>query len=286
MKKLLTFALALCAVLAQAATYSGTLPVLHISTKDGASITSKETYVDATYYLDPMGVGDFKAFGSADAQLPLQIRGRGNYTWSGFDKKPYRLKLAEKADLVGLGSNKHWALLAHADDTYGFMRNTMGFWLSRELGMPWTPGQQPVEVVLNGDYIGLYFLTETIRVGKNRVNIVEQPDLATDPETITGGWLVELDNYPNDPHVTIREGDGYELWFTYKTPEELSEPQKVFLTAQMQAINDEVYSTDRQNCAWADRVDLETLAKFYLVQEIMDNYESFHGSCYLNRQQG
>lgn len=286
MKKLLSFALALCAVLAQAATYSGTLPVLHIDTKGGAPIDSKEAYVDATYYLDPMGVGDFSAVGSAAEPLPLLIRGRGNYTWTGFDKKPYRLKLAEKADLLGLGSNKHWALLAHADDSYGFLRNTMGFWLSRELGMPWTPGQQPVEVVLNGDYIGLYFLTETIRVDKKRVNIVEQPDLATDPEVITGGWLVELDNYPYDPHVTIREGDGTELWFTYKTPEELSAQQEAYLTEQMQAINDGVYSSDRQACGWADLVDLETLAKFYIVQEVMDNYESFHGSCYLNRQQG
>lgn len=286
MKHILTVALALCAAFAQAATYSGTLPVIHINTDGSAPITSKETYVSATYWLDPMGVGDFQAFGSEQEPLPLQIRGRGNYTWTGFDKKPYRLKLASKADLLGLGSSKHWALLAHADDSYGFLRNPMGFWLSSELGMPWTPGQQPVEVVLNGDYIGLYFLTETIRVDKNRVNIVEQPDLATDPEEITGGWLVELDNYPYDPHVTIREGDGTELWFTYKTPEVLSQQQETYLTDQMEAINDAVYSEDRDDCAWADMVDLETLAKFYIVQEVMDNYESFHGSCYLYRQQG
>ena len=65
---------------------------------------------------------------------------------------------------------QHFALLAHADDNLGFMREPMGFWLSERLGLEWTPDMKPVEVVLNGDYIGLYFLVENIRVAKDRVS--------------------------------------------------------------------------------------------------------------------
>lgn len=160
MKKFITLlGAAILGAVAHATTYSGTLPVLFINTDGGVSITSKENYVNAKYYLDPMGSENMQAIGSAQAPLDMQIRGRGNYTWVGFDKKPYRIKLADKQPLAGLNKSKHFALLAHADDNYGFMRNIVGFQLSRMIGMPWTPADTPVEVVLNGDYIGLYFLT-------------------------------------------------------------------------------------------------------------------------------
>ena len=261
--------------------YSGTLPVLFIDTEGGAPITTKETYLQATYHLDPMGHGDVQAIGSAEAPLTMQIRGRGNYTWTGFDKKPYRLKLTDKQPLLGMTKSRHFVLLAHADDRVGFMRNTLGFAASRSLGLPWTPAQEPVEVVLNGDYIGLYFLTENIRVDKDRVNVTEQEDLAT--TDVSGGWLVEIDNYDADPHVTVMEGS-YPIWFTYKSPEVLSSEQTEFLQGQMQSVQDAIAKKDY--AALARLVDTDMLARYYIVQEIMNDYESFHGSCYLNRQRG
>ena len=80
-----------------------------------------------------MGHTDVKALGTEDAPLTMQIRGRGNYTWTGFDKKPYRIKLADKQPMLGMKSSKHFVLLAHADDCIGFMRNTLGFAASRAL---------------------------------------------------------------------------------------------------------------------------------------------------------
>lgn len=267
-------------------TYSGTLPVMFINTENGAEIVSKDDYINATYYLDNMGIEGVESFGSVDEQLPLEIRGRGNWTWRGYDKKPYRIKLAAKAKLLGMKKSKHFALMAGADDNLGFLRNIVGYELSRSIGMPWTPSAEPVEVVLNGEYIGLYFLTETIRVDEDRVNIVEQADNATDAAEITGGWLMEIDNYDTDPHVTIQEGNGATIWFTYKTPEELSVAQETYLINQCNAMDDAIYATDKSSTAWEELIDIDRLARFYIVQEIMDNTESFHGSCYLNKEIG
>lgn len=266
--------------------YSGTLPVLHINTDNSAPIVSKEEYVKGTFYLDALGIEGYESVGTANAPLPLQIRGRGNYTWTSFDKKPYRLKLDSKAALLGMAKSKHFALLAHADDNTGFLRNHIGFQVSRLVGLPWTPADKPIEVVLNGDYIGLYFLTETIRVDKDRVNIVEQADnienTTEQPFAVTGGWLVEKDNYDSDPHVTIQE-NGNDAWFTYKTPEELSPQQESYLTEQLEKINDLIYSPDKTTITWDKMLDIDAFARFYVVQEVMDNYEAFHGSCYLNK---
>ena len=271
-----------------AATYSGTLPVLYIQTENKAPITSKDYYLNATYYLDAIGLEGYESIGSASAPLTMEIKGRGNYSWTGFDKKPYRIKLADKQPLLGMKKSKHFALLAHADDSNdrkGFMRNAVGFELSRMIGMNYTPDARPLEVVLNGDYIGLYFLTEHIRVDKDRVNIVEQEDEETDNEKITGGWLVEIDNYDDDPHITIKEGGKTTMWITYKTPEVLSLQQEQYLTEQMKLIDNLVYGDKNSEELW-NYLDMDALAKFYIVQELTDNYESFHGSCYLHKELG
>ena len=271
-----------------AATYSGTLPVLYIQTENKAPITSKDYYLNATYYLDAIGLEGYESIGSASAPLTMEIKGRGNYSWTGFDKKPYRIKLADKQPLLGMKKSKHFALLAHADDSNdrkGFMRNAVGFELSRMIGLTYTPDARPLEVVLNGDYIGLYFLTEHIRVDKDRVNIVEQEDEETDNEKITGGWLVEIDNYDDDPHITIKEGGKTTMWITYKTPEVLSPQQEQYLTEQMKLIDNLVYGDKNSEELW-NYLDMDALAKFYIVQELTDNYESFHGSCYLHKELG
>ncbi len=282
---ILTYLFCLIALAMQAVNPSGTLPVLYIQTENNTPITSKEDYLQATYYLDAMGVSGDESIGSAAAPLTMEIKGRGNYTWRDFEKKPYRIKLTDKQPLLGMTKSKHFALLAHADDSKGFMRNAIGFELSRMLGMAWTPNAKPVELVLNGDYRGLYFLTETIRVDKDRVNIVEQEDEETDALKITGGWLVEIDNYSDDPHITIQEGGKTTMWLTYKTPEVLSSAQEQFLTSEIQRIDNLVYGDKNSDELWK-YIDIDALARFYIVQEITDNYESFHGSCYLHREMG
>lgn len=266
--------------------YSETLPVMFINTENSQAITSKENYINATYYIETFGLDGYEAVGSKEEQLPLEIRGRGNYTWRDFDKKPYRIKLGSKAALLGMNKSKHFALLAHADDNLGFYRNTLGFEFSRLMDMPYTPAQEPVEVVLNGNYIGLYFLTETIRIDEDRVNIVEQEDYATDASEITGGWLVEIDNYDEAEQVRITEGNGVTMRFTYKTPELLSAEQRRFLSDQMNAIDDAIYLSDKSSTDWEELVDMDRLVRFYIVQEIMQNAESFHGSCYMHRDRG
>ena len=128
-------------LVAQAATYSGSLPVLYIQTENNQSITSKENYINATYYLDAMGISGYESIGSKSAPLTREIKGRGNYSWTGFDKKPYRIKLADKQALLGMKKSKQFALLAHADDSNdrkGYMRNAVGLELSKMIGMTYT----------------------------------------------------------------------------------------------------------------------------------------------------
>lgn len=237
-----------------------------------------------------MGINGFESIGSAEYPLGMLIKGRGNYTWT-LDKKSFRIKLDTKEHLLGMKSNRHFCLLAHADDHYAKLKNTVGFELSRRIGMPYTPEQRPVEVVLNGQYIGLYFLIEKIRVGKGRVNIEEQKEGETDAQNLTGGWLLEIDNNTHDKTIYLHEheqGDQWYdwMWITSHSPEEMSSQQRHYIQHLLESINSAIYETDKTSTKWEQYIDIDSLACFYIIGEIMDDIEYFSGSCYMYKHLG
>lgn len=287
---------------------SGTLPVMYINVySDEAhtvlddelldyNLAHKDYFTYAEYWLDTNGCKwmealGAKSVGSQKEPLPLQIKARGNWTRTGFSKKPFKLKLDKKQDLLGLTpeKSKHYALLAHADDQNGFLRNFTFFNLGKRIGLPWTPNAQPVELVINGDYRGLYFLTESIRVQEGRIDIAELEDNVSDSDLISGGYIVELDNYYEDNQIRMKEKSWVdnqwldELRITWDTPEEYSDLQKQFVTDQFSEINDAIGSNS--NVSWS-YLDLDDAARYYLVCEIISHTESYHGSTYLYRDRG
>lgn len=258
------------------ASISRTLPVMYIETENYKPITSKTEYLDATYWLDPLGNKDIEPLGSEEEPLAMQIRGRGHSSWKG-EKKPYKIKFAQKISVMGMPRNKHFALLKPTENTVA------GFCLSRLMGIAWTPSFRPVEVVLNDDYIGLYFLTETIRIDDDRVNIYEQKDRETDPALINGGWLVEVDNYHDECQITIPENSRWNLTLRYHSPEDLSAVQLQWLTNEFKSITKAVYSSDKTSTEWERYIDVVSMARFFIFQEVMDNPDGFHGSFYLHK---
>lgn len=275
---------------------SGTLPVLYINARnDDGSINpeiadynlSHKEYFTAEYWIENAGEMDLA---SGDKPLATLIKARGNWTRTAFVKKPFKLKLDKKQSLLGLSKSKHFALLAHADDDYGFLRNFTAFMLGKRLGLPWTPSMVPVELVLNGDYRGIYFLTESIRAEKERVDIEELEDGCEDPAMVSGGYIVELDNYEEPtgqirmPEISTIPGDySRTLRITFDTPEVYSDLQTRFITDQFNAINRLVGTND--DSMWS-YLDLDDAARYYLVCELTGHSEAYNGSTYLFRNRG
>ena len=258
-----------------AAGQTGTLPLMTIETENHQAITSKLVYIGGTYYIvdknDPAN-----NVGSSAAPLPLEIKGRGHSSWKGA-KKPYKLKLGDKASLLGMNKNKHWALLKFYEPTIAGME------LGRIMGMDWTASTRPIEVTLNGTYLGLYLLTETNRIGSSRLNIYEQPDLNEDEESIPYGWLVEVDNYYESNQSSFKENDRWSMRITHHSPEELSAAQSQWLKTEFETINAAIYAPDKANSTWEQYIDVDAMARYFIIQEVLDNSDGFHGSFYLHK---
>ena len=266
--------------------YSGTLPVLFINTDGHRAIVSKEEYLQAQWWIDPMGHEEFQSIGSAQEPQGMLIKGRGNATWTNVDKKSFRLKFDKKHKVLGMPSSRHWTLMAYPDSWMGKINDAMAFEIGLRLGMAWNPRQEPVEVVMNGQYIGLYFLTEKIRVAKDRVNIIEQKNNETDLLNVTGGWLLEIDNYKEPGCITVTEDNGQSIWFTPHSPDTLSGVQRAYITRFLEAANAAIYCENKNDRPWEEYIDIDSLAVFYIVHEAIDNPEAFSGSCFLHKERG
>ena len=148
-------------------TEGNTLPVLEINVEPRKPIV-KDVYRTADLILRD---------GTEETVYSMQIRGRGNSTW-GQSKKPYHIRLDEITDLFGMGESRHWVLLANAYDG-SHLRNKLSCDLSAAMGMPAVRSVH-VNVILNGRYVGLYQLSESIRAEKGRVPIHDWEDSADD----------------------------------------------------------------------------------------------------------
>lgn len=264
---------------------SRTLPVLYINTTDNMPVTSRDEYLLGTYYLDAEGIDEFESIGSAENPLALQIKGRGNASWQ-HPKKPYRLKLEKKAPLLGMPKNKHWVLLASYADWRCHARDYVYLKIASMMRMPWTPGIVPCELVLNGDYMGMYYLVEKIRVDKERVNIVEQSDLCANTDSITGGWLLEIDNYHEANQINMTDKNGTIIRVTYHTPQVLSNVQYNYISDLLNKTNNAINTDDKSSREFEEYIDINALARFYVVQEVVDNQEAFSGSCWFYKDYG
>jgi len=234
------------------------LPAVYIVT-DGKAIDSKEDYVDAKIRISK-GLQKNVLY-----EGDLKIRGRGNSTW-GMPKKPFRLKLNEKAPLLGMPSDKNWALMANYGDK-SLLRNDVAFELSRRLELEYTPRQQYVELFLNGEYIGNYNLTEHVKEGKNRINIDED----------NGGYILEADGYAHQEPVYFDTPKGMPITVKFPDEDDITGDQLSYITDYYTAFENSLFATDFNNPTngYQQYFDLESFVNYYLVNEICGNPDMF-----------
>lgn len=277
--------------LPQAPAPTGTLPVVYIETDGHAPIDQKEEYIPAKLYIEVPDGCDLPPLGDKTNPVELGIRGRGNSTWNYLkDKKPYKLKFDKKRQPLSMPSNKHFALLNYPySNRYGFIYCPLAFRIG-QIATPgeWIPRQEMVEVVLNGDYRGWYFLSETVRVGSGRVEIEEQPDDNQDPATIPAGWLVEIDNYYDENQINLgsRYGDELPALFTAKSPDPMNDLQREWATGYLSDITATLENSSPYDRVWEEYFDIAALVRYFLSQELVNNEDSFTGSTYFRKGSG
>ena len=204
------------------------------------------------------------------------IRGRGQGSW-GMDKNPYKIKLEEKADLFGMGKSKTWVLLANYFDD-SLMRNWLVQWLGEQVGLEYTPQGVFVEVVMNGDYLGNYYLCEQVELSKHRVAIDELKPEDTERPEIQGGYLLEF--CPGDEESPDVFETAHGMIFGTMNPSfdpedggYVNEIQKNYIRDYIRRAEDAIWAQDGR---YDDFLDLQSLADYWWIMEFIVNEDAFY----------
>ena len=253
------------------------IPALSITLPDGVTLSQlnsdKNTKYQgsAAYLTDPTGT-------YADTTYTgVEIKGRGNYTWT-LNKKPYQIKLSKKASLLGMDSNKTWILLANAPDP-SFLRNYTAFYAANKLELAGTPHESRyVDLTINGTYLGTYQLTEKVEIKDDRVAI-------DNPNAV----LVELDNnyYAEEAHYFKSTTSG--TYFTLKDQKTdlledggsgEAEVGWADIQADINALDKLLYASSPDWSKISDLVDVDSFAKYFILAEYTENFEVVNGSVF------
>jgi len=225
-------------------------------------------------------------------QSGAQIRIRGN-TSRYFDKKGYLLQLtwdngesrAEK--MLGMDAHDEWALHGPCLDK-SLIRNYMWYNIAGEF-MDYAPNVRFCEIFINGEYQGLYVLTETITNGTGghgRLNLtVSRDDLAQTSYVIRKdrGSINPIKNIETFTQYTLRNLQDMDI--VWPGAENLTPERVSYITKDFSAFEKSLYSYDYDagEYAWWSYADVDSFVDYFIVHEFTCNYDVGYRSTYIYR---
>lgn len=235
------------------------VPVIEINVEGGEDIVSKDEYVRVTVTV--------KDGYEIILQASARAKGRGNWTWEGYPKKPYKLKFDEKQAVCGFPENKDWVLLADYCDK-SLLRTAYMCDISEALEVNYPVRYRHVHLFLNGLYKGVYILTDQVEKKKHRVDIEDD------------GFLIENDNYAwAEPLRFVSETKGYQFSFKYPDAEdgEIVEGDENYnyIVNFINSFEVALYGDSFKDPQLGYRryIDVESFAKWFIVAELTANHD-------------
>lgn len=289
--------------------YSSALPTFFIRTDSGSL-----DYIHASKANEESGSCTiFDEMESVQYHSKLKtIKCRGNASFNHTNKKSYKLQFYEKTDLFGMGASENWLLISNAFDKT-MLRNQITFDMARALKVPFTPDVQQVNVYINGEYRGLYLLSEKVEIGENRVDIqnleettealnnhkkmsefpafykndtrlaaVKGVNVENEPDDVTGGYLLEAEldfRWEEEPSgfITSRMQP-----FVVKSPAYATYGQMDYISQFYQDFEDSLFSEDGYGSPtgkyYMDYINADSFARRYLIEEIVKNRDTIYTS--------
>lgn len=248
------------------------LPVIYLTTDTNTPVTSKD-FVTGSFSID------YNTSRYETVAETVKIRGRGHSSWE-LEKKPYKIKFDSKVSLFGLPKAKEWVLLANHIDR-SLIRNTLALNMGSLLNhMLFMPHSYLVNVFMNGQYQGVYSLSEQIEVKKGRIE-GEKDSKETDTD-----YLLELGGDEEATSFgTNTFFSDFELFVEIKNPDSdvLTEEQYNYIVSYMQQMENAV----RNLSGYEEYIDIPSLIDWFLLNEFSYNTDgTFRRSNYFLKKKG
>ena len=206
----------------------------------------------------------------------IKIRGRTTSLIP--PKKPYRIKFTNKQKIFNFkGKDKKWTLLANAFDR-SLIRNSIAYKISELMKFKFTARCEPVDVVLNGNFQGNYYLCDKIDVDKNRINITKMEMTDITVPNVTGGYVLEIDSLSSWQKNNFKTARGIPGQIIYPEDDEITPEQSNYIKNKLNQFEDEIYK------GILDNIDLESYSKYFLVEEFCGDPDHVWSSFYFTKE--
>ena len=276
---------------------SSTLPIVVLDT-DGVNIPD-EPKIDAMMGIIYNGPGQVNQitdpFNEFNGQIAIEKRGSSS---NSFPQKSYGIEtrgpdsVNYNVSLFDWPSDNDWILYAPYTDK-ALMRNVLTYKLGNELGR-WAPRTQFCEVVLNGNYIGVYVLMERIKTNPGRVHIDPLVYSDTLDNHLTGGYIVKVDKTTaggviawTSPYTCQAPGTG-PIHFQLHDPEidTLHPLQKAYIQDYITDWEIALKSTNFTDpvTGYKPFIDVGSFIDYFLVNELSKNVDGYRISTFLHKQ--
>ena len=222
----------------------------------------------------------------------VAIRYRGSSSYSMSDKKPYSFRPIDKpleeggtkmkVNILGMGKDNNWALLApYADKS--MLRDLLAFEVSRPW-MEFTPEGRFCEMFLDGTYYGVYILTEVVSPGKHRINL---PDPGITDDELTGGYIMEVNRtdgevtYRSKYHPVSNTGNSYNnryINFQYKSPdyEDMTPEQVAYINGRIDQMEDALWNFIPNHAStYGQYLDVQNFIDYQIAMELGHNVDGY-----------
>ena len=247
--------------------YAG-IPRIVIETENQQAIKDRETEIPAKLQI-------WGEKNSESEILNLTIKGRGNSSWEVMPKKGYKIEFEKKQSMLGMPKDKDWALISNYADK-SLMRNYLAYRLSTALNASYAPKCEFAELYVNGKYLGVYLVTETIKRSEGRINIPKNDN----------SYIVEFDQkYKADEQIVFSDvitANGKGKPFRIHDPKNASESVLENVKKHIEDFETFLLSIKNQeNNDVENWLDIDESVKHYWVQELLKNPDAgFYTSVY------
>ena len=235
-----------------------TLPLFVIHSITGLEPEDKNDVVNCYFYI----INDNKIDVNNDGTLKLKGIESLKY-----DKKPYNIIFEKEQQPLNFTSkSKKWALLGNYGDKT-LIRNLLSFEISRIFNNSFSVECFSVDLMINGQYKGLYHFCDKIEVSEYRVNIKK-----LSKSDISGGYLIEADGFAYLGNLYFNSRKGIPVSIKYPDVDEITSEQKNYIRERFNELEMEIYNNNFTN------IDITSFVKFFLIEELIGNAEAYWSS--------
>ena len=218
----------------------------------------------------------------------INIGIRGSFSAS-LPQKSYRFETDDASgnplnvSLLGLPAENDWILLANYNDKT-FVRAPIAYNAFLEMGH-WAARSRHCEVIINGNYMGIYTLLEKIKRDSHRVDISKM-DLTTNTGNgLTGGYIFSHDNNSEgDPSWNSRYGINY--IYVYPKPQEITTQQMNYLKQYVNTFENVLLGNSFSDPVYGynSYINAASFYDYFLVGELSRNVDAYKKSSFWNKQ--